>query len=349
MRLMFVYYAYENAGSGIDMQGYSQAARALGHEVVLYGTNLLKIPLKYSLDIESADALIFIFEWTTELLGGDGLDFVRLLGKIPRARRVVIDCDGNYNDAMKIAEDYNHRDAGSSRRWLAVCDSLSDKICQPSLHPLRKNVRPFLFHAYNPEWQLPLDFNSKAYGMMYVGHSKFRWHPMHQVLRALEPFRKQVGRIGIVGHGWDALPSWAASMKMESAYFSDPTYLRKLEVEVKAPIPFGEAIGMMSQGCFNPVLYRPLFNHLQLVTCRTFETPAAGTIPLFLLDKQYVREIYGERAVELVFEDDTSEKILDVLNRPEYYAEIVIDIRHHLAQYHSYKARLQELLKIVNS
>ena len=37
-----------------------------------------------------------------------------------------------------------------------------------------------------------------------------------------------------------------------------------------------------------------------MVTCRTFETPAAGTIPLFLLERDYVKELYGERALELV-------------------------------------------------
>jgi len=29
----------------------------------------------------------------------------------------------------------------------------------------------------------------------------------------------------------------------------------------------------MSKGVFMPVIYRPLFDHLQMVTCRTFETP----------------------------------------------------------------------------
>ena len=76
---------------------------------------------------------------------------------------------------------------------MAVCDSLSDKICQPTLHPLRPNVRPFLFYAYNPAWERPLDSRAKEYGMVYVGHSKFRWRPMKQVLRGVEPIRERVG------------------------------------------------------------------------------------------------------------------------------------------------------------
>jgi hypothetical protein len=36
-----------------------------------------------------------------------------------------------------------------------------------------------------------------------------------------------------------------------------------------------------------------------------------------------------------------------VLREPEHYAEIVKDIRRHLAEKHSYAARLQELIEIV--
>jgi hypothetical protein len=42
-----------------------------------------------------------------------------------------------------------------------------------------------------------------------------------------------------------------------------------------------------------------------------------------------------------------SEQILDVLHRPQEYAEVVRDIRRHLAEKHSYAVRLQELVRIV--
>ena len=62
-----------------------------------------------------------------------------------------------------------------------------------------------------------------------------------------------------------------------------------------------------------------------------------------------MKAIYGERAVDLVLRDGeaASEQILDVLRRPEEYAEIVRDIRRHLAEKHSYAVRLQELVRIV--
>src|SRR5207302_701700 len=113
MRLMFIYWPFEDQGSGLVIQGYSAAAEALGHQVVVYGRENPKIPLDYSLDIESADAVIFIFEWTTDLWRADHLDLARLVGKVPRARRVILDGDGNYNDVISVLGDYNHRDAAA--------------------------------------------------------------------------------------------------------------------------------------------------------------------------------------------------------------------------------------------
>src|SRR5215472_3787166 len=108
MRIMFVYWAFEDQGSGLLIQGYTQAAYELGHEVVVYGKPNTKIPLNYSLDVDSADAAVFIFEWTTDLLQGDHLDLARLVTKIPRRRRVILDGDGNYNDLVRVGGDYNH-------------------------------------------------------------------------------------------------------------------------------------------------------------------------------------------------------------------------------------------------
>lgn len=100
---------------------------------------------------------------------------------------------------------------------------------------------------------------------------------------------------------------------------------------------------------FNPVIYRPLFEHLDFVTCRTFETPAAGTIPLFLLDPRYVEEIYGKRALsEPTFaQGDRSEKILDVLARPETLRRHRENIRKDFAVRHSPEARLERLIEMI--
>jgi hypothetical protein len=350
MRLMFVYWAWEDQGSGNVIQGYTDAAGALGHEVVVYGPPNPKIPLNYSVDMESADAVVFIFEWTTQLQYGDQLDLVRLVAKVPRSRRIIIDGDGNYNEPIHVEDDYNHKDAASGDRWVEFCDSLADKICQPTLHPRRPNVLPFLFYAYSPAWEVPLTGTAKDYTMGYIGHAKFRWRPMRQVLEAIEPVRARLGRIGLVGVGWDQLPWWASQMNIEDWYVSDPEYLKRMEIDVLPPVPFTDVIATMSRSVFNPVLLRPIFRHLQFVTPRIFETLAASTIPLFMADAAYVKEIYGDTAVDLVMRpDDLRNQIVDIVDRPEHYREMVNGIRRHLSVHHSHAARLRQLIDIVEN
>src|SRR4030095_701201 len=103
-----------------------------------------------------------------------------------------------------------------------------------------------------------------------------------------------------------------ASPLREQAYFTDPEYLSRLKIELRDPVPVEQVIPTMGTAVFNPVLIRPLFAHLGLVTCRTFETPAANTIPLFAQDAEYVRAIYGESATKLVLRDgeEASEQVL---------------------------------------
>jgi hypothetical protein len=363
MRFMFVYWRPENAGSARTIQKYSEAARKLGHEVVLYAPKDENSSFDSSLDVESADALILVLEWNlylhpggqkepfrtirNGLMGVGHVNVVKLLSKVPRQRRVIIDNDGMYNELIKIDGDYTHLDAAASRARIELCGSLSDKIFQPTLHPLRPNVGTFLFHGYDSAWDVPLDFRAKEYGMIYVGSNWFRWRALRRVLHAIEPIRSKVGRIGLIGHDWSAMPYWVKSPLREDAYYTDPAYLNRLDVDIMPPVPVGKVISSMSRGIINPVLVRPTFNYLRLVNPRLFETPAANTIPLFSLDPDYVREIYGERAVELVLRDDAAEQILQILQQPEAYAETVMEMRRHMMEKHSYAVRLQELIDIV--
>jgi hypothetical protein len=348
MRLMFVHYLFEDRGSAQDIYNFTLAARDLGHEIMIYGPATKNSPFNYSMDLESSDAIVFILEWTTDLQEGDALDWLRMVGRFPKRRRVVIDCDGKYNDAISVVGDYNHESQEQSRRWIQICDALSDKIFQPTFHPLRANVRTYFFHAYSAAWEVPLTADGKEYSMYYVGHNWFRWRSMKAVLQAIEPVRDRLSRVGIVGHGWDRPAPWANESIIEDAYYSDPEYLRRLRVEAFPPILFGAVIKNMSKGVFMPVIYRPLFNHLQLVTCRTFETIAANTIPLFGIDESYVKEFYGEAASELVMpQEKPHEKILDMVTRPEYYAAIVAGIRTGLAKKHSYHERIRQLIRFI--
>lgn len=347
MRLLFFNWAYESHGSAQDIHNYAAVARELGHEVALYGSGNGDAPFPYARDVEAADAVIFIFEYTTYV---HRLDLARLVSRVPRRRRVVIDCDGKYNERIRLPGDSNHLDADAARRWREVCEGLSDKICQPTLRPLRPHVRTFLFHAYNPAWEAPLEFTAKPCGMCYVGNNWYRWRPLERLLRVLEPIRDEVKRIRLVGNGWLATPARRDPDVDDDAYYTNPNYLRELDVEVQPPVRFDQVVPSMSQGMFSPVLYRPLFDHLGLVSCRTFETLASGALPLFAAPAAQVAEFYGEEAAELALPaEDPQEKILDLLHRPEYYGALVRRIRQRLAEHHSYRARLQELIEIVKS
>src|SRR5262249_10640733 len=152
----------------------------------------------------------------------------------------VIDCDGGYNESIAVAGvcDGNHPDEQASRRWVEICDSLADKICQPTLRPLQRNVRPFLFHAYNPAADRPLEVNAKEYGTVYVGNNWFRWRALHRFLRAIEPVRQRLGRIALVGEGWDVLPERYEQRLFGVGHVVDPDYLAQLAVEVLPPVRF---------------------------------------------------------------------------------------------------------------
>jgi hypothetical protein len=183
--------------------------------------------------------------------------------------------------------------------------------------------------------------------MVYVGSNWFRWGPMQRVLRSLQPIRDRVGRIRLVGHDWLGAPWWIEPSLRGEAYGTDPVLLESLGVEVCPPVPIDRVVPTMSRALWNPVLARPTFNHLRLVHPRLFETPAAGTIPLFDLDEAHVKELYGESALELVLGEAPTDRIVDVLERPQHYAATVARVRRHLAQHHSYDVRLQELMSLV--
>ena len=128
-------------------------------------------------------------------------------------------------------------------------------------------------------------------------------------------------------------------------HYVDLDYLKRIGVEQFACV-VSAVIDTINEGVFNPGrISAALLQELGMVTCRTFETPAAGTIPLFLLERNYVTEIFGERAIELVLDGEHAhEKIVDVLERPGHYADIVMGIREDFGRRHTPERRLRELV-----
>jgi hypothetical protein len=63
-----------------------------------------------------------------------------------------------------------------------------------------------------------------------------------------------------------------------------------------------------------------------------------------------VKEIYGEAGLELLLpEQESHQKILDIVTRPTYYAQVLAEVRDHLSRHHSHRARLAELLQVIEA
>lgn len=329
------------------------AGRALGHEVVVYGDPNAQLPnLPFSTDLAGIDLAVFLVQVTWDL--PDMPHLARLLDGVPRERRIAVDLWGRYNDTIRLEHDFNHLqklDGHAGWEWEEGLRAISDTILQPTLSPLRSGVGSFLFHGYdqasvvNPHStarEAATAWARKAYGVAYVGSNWQRWGEVRRFLEGYAPARDRVGRVLLAGWDWTARPDWAVKMGI-MGIDTDPALLARLGVEVRDGVRFDEVVALLSQARFAPVLHRPLFRHLGLVTNRTFETFHADSLPVLMLPREFVAAIYGEAALALVPGDDIAAHLDDALGRPEAYWDAVLQTRAHLARRHSYAQRLREL------
>src|SRR5262249_23855489 len=249
--------------------------------------------------------------------------------------------------------DFSHLEKMESHQgweWVEGFQAVAGRVLQPTLTPLRSDVRPFLFHAFDAaavarpdhspqeaarSWS-GSDGARKPYGVTYVGTNWQRWSQVRRFLEAIEPLRDELGPIRLVGWDWDKRPDWAAQLGIQGVNVDRPL-LDRLGVETRAAIPFDQVIECVGQARFSPVFHRPLFNHLGLVTNRTFETFCADTIPLLMLPERLIEAIHGPAARLLAPGDDVTGRLRDMLRRPEVYWDAVLKARAHLAQHHSYR------------
>jgi hypothetical protein len=357
MKLLVISKLDRFARAASTIAKYVQAGKALGHEVVVFGEQSAEFPgIPFSLEVKGFDHVVFVVYETKDF--PDLPYLARLLDGVPRERRAVIDCSGRYNETIRVEHDFNHLEKLDSHQgweWIEGFQAVSDKIMQPTLTPRRPDVRPFLFHGFDPAaverppasaQEAARAWSVKPYGVAYVGHNWQRWSQIRRFLEAVEPIRADLGPICLAGWRWDERPDWAVEHGIQGVD-TDPALLAKLGVEAKWPIPFGEVVGFLSQARFSPIFHRPLYNELGLVTTRTFETFCADTIPLLILPDQLVADVYGPEAAPLVPGGDVAGRLRDMMRRPEVYWDAVLKVRARLAERHSYQRRFQELLGIL--
>lgn len=341
---------------------YVEVGRDLGHDVAVFGEQLSEPSVPYSLDVESFDYALFVVY--------DASDFpdlpylARLLDRMPKERRVILDCLGRYNDTIRAEHDFNHLerlDGHQGWEWVEGFQAVSDKILQPTMSPRRDDVTPFLFHGYNPGAVSPrksaaeaaeawagVDAEPKEYGVTYVGNNWQRWTQLKPFLEAVAPLREKLGPICLAGWDWNKTPEWAIEHGLKGADV-DPELLEQLGVETRWAIPYDEVVEFVGRSKFCPVVHRPLFRELGLVTNRTFETFCSDTIPLLMLPEDFVEQIYGPAALALVPGDDVAGRMEDMMLRPEEYWDAVLRTREHLAEHHTHERRFNDLLRLLDS
>jgi hypothetical protein len=283
----------------------------------------------------------------------------QLLDGIPREKRMVLDLWGRFNDTIRVEHDFNHLeklDEHEGWEWVDAMQAFSQTILQPTLAPLRSDVRSFLFHGYDPDsvvrpyksareaaaaWR-DAGKSEKPYGAMYIGSNWQRWDQVSRFLHDYEAVRARFGRACLMGWDWDKRPGFAVEKGIKGID-TDPELLARLDVEVHHGVRFDEVTRLLSKARFAPVFHRPLFRHLGLITVRTFETFQADSLPVLMLPRDLVAAIYGEAALKLVPGDDLAAYLADAMESPEGYWDAVLETRSHLARHHSLAQRLREL------
>ncbi|HJZ78462.1 MAG TPA: hypothetical protein VKE51_42330 [Vicinamibacterales bacterium] len=346
MKILLVMERRVNAGSIQAAANYVRVGAEMGHEIAVYGRSDPAFPhLRCSIDVERFDYVLFIVEsrldWMT------GLKLSRIVVRVPRSRRAVLDADGMYNRLVVVnGYDRNHPSERDRQRWLGFYDELGDRVLQPTPQPLESQVIPLLFYGYDPASRLTGNGETaKRFDIVHVGHNWWRWQEVgNHLLPSIERIRSRIGKIGFLGLWWDAAPPWAAPLGLEAAFQLDFERLRRLDIEVHPPVPYLEVIPAMSLGRINVMTQRPLLRHLRLTTSKYFEIFCADTIPLLMLTANEAERVYGAAGRELALDGNLDQKLIDVLDRPAVYRELVEEVRSHLLAHHSYRQRVQELV-----
>jgi hypothetical protein len=341
---------------------YVELGQQLGHEVAVFGEPRDDLPsVPHSRDVKQFDFAIFVIYETADF--PDLPHLAHLLDRIPKERRIIIDCTGVYNKTITVEHDCNHwvkLNGHHDWEWIEGLAAVASRILQPTLTPLRDDVTSFLFFGYDPTavarpYCSPQEAaeswlgrkGAKPYDILYVGHNWQRWTQLKYFLEAIEPRRSRFGTTELRGWAWDHRPDWAIANGIDGLDV-DLALLERIGVKTGGPVMFDEVIALQSLARFCPVFHRPLFNELGLVTNRTFETFCSDTIPLLMLPEQIVEKIHGSAALRLIRDEDLAAQLDDMMHRPEFYWDAVLKTRAHLAAHHSYERRFEELLAILD-
>jgi hypothetical protein len=349
VNILFMMDKRPNAGSIQAVVGYVRAGDELGHNIALYGRPNPTYPgTRWSTEFSAFDRVVLIVEDRISWLSG--LPLARLLSQVPRERRAILDADGMYNPVLSVdMYDRNHTDEHCRACWLGRCAALADKILQPTLKPLEAAVLPVPFYGYDPSLRVAPGARRKRFDIMHVGHNWWRWREVSScLLPAIESIRPKLDGVCFVGLWWDTVPGWVREQNLELAIDLDGDQLHRLNIEIEPAVRFTEVVAVMSEARVNIMTQRPLFRRLKLLTAKYFEIFCADTIPLVMLDPVHAESVYGPLGRELALNGNIAHKLLDAIENPTKYQERIEEVRCHLAAHHSYRNRVQELVRALN-
>jgi hypothetical protein len=361
MNILFVFEYRGNAGNTHAITDYIRVGAELGHRIAFYGPPQPEVSegwylppemqrARFSTDVRSFDRAIYLFESKLQHL--KKLHELTILGIVPRRHRYILDADARLNPLTVVdGYDRSHLNEAERAQWLEHYDAIADNIIKPTIAPPDgPRVTTLPFFGFNPDEVIaPDQVPEKKYDILHVGHNWYRWKEVsEELLPAFEEIRGEVGEIGFLGLWWDGPPEWAEAMGLEPAYRAEIERFRKLRIRVEPPVSYTDVIRTMSTARINIFTQRPFLAHVKHLTLRYFEEFCADTIPLLMLKDDLAEAVYGPAGRELTLPGRVSAKILDALRRPGYYREVVEDARRYMLAHHSFRHRVEELVRALS-
>jgi hypothetical protein len=344
MNILFVMDKRVNAGSIHAIANYVCAGDEAGHTIALYGRSDPRFPsVRFSVDAGAFDYVVFLMESGLSWLSA--LRLPRILSSVPYDRRVILDADGMYNRLIGLdGYDRNHPNEQQRSQWLEYYSVLAGRVFQPTWAPREPGVGALPFYGFDPSAVIhPNGSADKAFDLLCVGHNWWRWREVStRLLPAIERARPNIGEICFMGTWWDAPP--VVDHTIAVAFESDPQWFHRLGIGVKPAVPYTDVVRAMSTSRLNIMLQRPLLRELKLLTSKYFEIFTADTVPLVMIDPDHAEMVYGPAGRELALFNDIEHKLVDVLQHPRKYAQIVEAVRDHLVKHHSYPVRVEQLV-----
>lgn len=327
MKIAFIGNYQYSCGSSNTLLGYIKAGKVLGHDIRVSEFGFIDRIIRETIPVAKKswipDILAILYE-SYPFLEEKVLDEIRF--RIPRTKILVIDPDGRYAET----------------KWKNLYESLTDIVLQPTLNKIsEKKVNKFIYYGIDTENDF-LEIK-KDLDFLYLGNNWYRWKDIRDFINSITSIRYRLKKVALMGNYWGN-----KTMKgFKRATTSDPAFLKRNNVKIIKPPDYGKVEESMSRALINPIYVRSRFYKLKFVTPRMFETFAANTVAVIPKNFKHAVKLYGEDASKLVISNISKDKILNILDNYQEYLNLCKKIRSKLTKEHSYKVRLNELIKFV--